>query len=453
MKNTYKRYIVGIFMILSQYMVFTQFGKVLGLHDDFQMVVSFAFIFLYLKENIYSFDTCLIWEELKKQIKCTCEYLVLVGILILVFKGPKELWKYELLGIIGFCYSFVISKLIRFFLYDFLKENVIIVGVGDTAKELKRIIDNNRFTMYSFLGFVNINQDEKIEINQDEIVADENNILDFIKKNKVEEVIVALPELTPIELSKVVDKFEKIVKKIKTIPKIHKMYTFAPIVQDYDGVMLVSTKNNIMSLKRRILKRSFDILGGSIGLLLLLPLYLKYGREIKKDGGKILFSHNRIGIDLKPFKMHKFRSMYIDAEDRLEKLLVEDENIKKEFYTNFKLKNDPRITSVGDFLRRTSLDEFPQFLNVIKGEMSLVGPRPVVQKEVDMYYGSEMGQKIFQVKPGITGMWQANGRSDVEDYEERIALDLYYIRNWSLWLDIIILIKTVKNVIQKRGAY
>ncbi|MGL5963637.1 MAG: sugar transferase, partial [Fusobacteriaceae bacterium] len=127
--------------------------------------------------------------------------------------------------------------------------------------------------------------------------------------------------------------------------------------------------------------------------------------------------------------------------------------VRKEFYTNFKLKNDPRITSAGAFLRRTSLDEFPQFLNVLKGEMSLVGPRPVVQKEVEMYYGTEIGQKIFQVKPGITGMWQANGRSDVEDYDERIALDLYYIRNWSLWLDIIILIKTVKNVVSKKGAY
>ncbi|MGL5902323.1 MAG: sugar transferase, partial [Cetobacterium sp.] len=233
----------------------------------------------------------------------------------------------------------------------------------------------------------------------------------------------------------------------------HKMYTFNPEIQDYDGLLLISAKNNIMSLKRRIMKRAFDICGALVGMVLLVPLYIKYGLQIKKDGGPALFSHNRIGRDLQPFKMHKFRSMYIDAEDRLEKMLAEDEAIRNEFYTNFKLKNDPRITPAGAFLRRTSLDEFPQFLNVLKGEMSLVGPRPVVQKEVDMYYGTEMGKKIFQVKPGITGMWQANGRSDVEDYDERIALDLYYIRNWSLWLDIIILIKTVKNVIGKKGAY
>jgi undecaprenyl-phosphate galactose phosphotransferase len=108
---------------------------------------------------------------------------------------------------------------------------------------------------------------------------------------------------------------------------------------------------------------------------------------------------------------------------------------------------------VGEFLRKTSLDEFPQFINVLKGDMSMVGPRPVVQKEVDMYYGSKTGQKVFMVKPGITGMWQANGRSDIEDYDERIALDMYYMRNWSIWLDMVIIIKTIKNVLQRKGAY
>ena len=151
--------------------------------------------------------------------------------------------------------------------------------------------------------------------------------------------------------------------------------------------------------------------------------------------------------------MYKFRSMYVDAEERLQEMFTKDEKIREEFYKNFKLKDDPRITEVGKFLRESSLDEFPQFLNVLKGNMSFVGPRPIVQKEVEMYYGEEISKKIFMVKPGITGMWQANGRSDVETYNKRIALDLYYIRNWSLWLDIIITIKTIKNVISKKGAY
>ncbi|MEG2587738.1 MAG: sugar transferase [Cetobacterium sp.] len=453
MKHSYKRYVVGLFMMITQFLVFWQASILLKANEQITIVGYLIFIFLYLKENIYSFETCLIWEELKKQMKCLTEYVVIMGIIIIIFLGAGHLWRYELLGIIGFMYSFLAAKVIRLTMYDFLKTNLVIVGVGETANDLYKVIQSNRFTMYNFLGFVDSGKNEIIAVDRGMIVGDSITAIDFISENNIQEVIVALPKVTTSELNKVIDGFEKFVKKIKIIPKVHKMYTFAPKIQDYDGVMLVSTKNNMMSLKRRILKRGLDIVGGVAGLILLLPLYLKFGRQIKKDGGPILFSHNRIGRDLKPFKMHKFRSMYIDAEIRLEKMLSEDESLREEFYTNFKLKDDPRITPAGDFLRRTSLDEFPQFINVIKGEMSLVGPRPVVQKEVEMYYGTEMGQKIFQVKPGITGMWQANGRSDVEDYDERIALDLYYIRNWSLWLDIIILIKTIKNVISRKGAY
>lgn len=451
MKNNYKCYIVGIFMILCQLLLFWETAALLKLDPEFSMVAYLIFVFLYLKENIYSFETCLIWEELKKQLKCLAEYIVVVGIIVLLLH--KELLKYEILGIMGFVYSFLLAKAIRLMLYGYLKKNLVIVGVGQTANELHKVIESNRFTMYNFLGFVDSGKNENILVDKTMIVGDTLSAVNYIESNKVQEVIVAIPQLTTKELNNVIDGFEKFVKSIKIIPKVHKMYTFAPKVQDYDGVMLVSTKNNMMSLKRRILKRGLDIVGGVVGLIILLPLYIKYGREIKKDGGPATFCHTRIGRDLQPFKMYKFRSMYIDAEDRLQKMLAEDEKVREEFYTNFKLKDDPRITPAGAFLRRTSLDEFPQFINVIKGEMSLVGPRPVVQKEVEMYYGTEMGQKIFQVKPGITGMWQANGRSDVEDYDERIALDLYYIRNWSLWLDIIILIKTVKNVISKKGAY
>ena len=449
----YKRYVVGGFMILLQYIVFREVCIYLNIPVNMRNISFFLYVFLYLKEDIYSFKTYLIWEELKKQLKCYGEYLVIISIIVYHTNGMQDLWKYLSLGTISIGFSFFVAKLIRVTCLNFLKKNVVIVGVGETAKELGKIISNNRFTMYNFLGFVDISKNNDILVDKNKIVANGKNLREFIKNNDVVEVMVALPNISNRDLNLVVDEFEDLVKKVKIVPKLHKMYTFNPEIQDYDGLLLISAKNNIMSLKRRILKRGLDICGALVGMVLLIPLYLKYGLQIKKDGGPILFSHNRIGRDLKPFKMHKFRSMYIDAEERLEKMLAEDKELREEFYTNFKLKDDPRITPAGAFLRRTSLDEFPQFINVLTGEMSLVGPRPVVQKEVDMYYGTEMGKKIFQVKPGITGMWQANGRSDVEDYDERIALDLYYIRNWSLWLDIIILIKTVKNVIQKRGAY
>ncbi|MGL5229805.1 MAG: sugar transferase [Cetobacterium sp.] len=451
--DRHKRYVVGGIMILLQYIMFRAVANGLDIPVNMRNVSFFLYVFLYLKDDIYSFKTCLIWEELKKQLKCYGEYMVIISIIEYHTSGINSLWKYLLLGTVALAYSFLIAKLIRITFINYMRKNVVVIGVGETARDLGEIINKNSFTMYNFLGFVDVNKNNEILVDTEKIVANRDSLKDFIKVNKVKEVIVALPNISNKDLNLVVDEFEDLVKRVKIIPRLHKMYTFNPEIQDYDGLLLISAKNNIMSLKRRIMKRAFDICGALVGMVLLVPLYIKYGLQIKKDGGPALFSHNRIGRNLQPFKMHKFRSMYIDAEDRLEKMLAEDEAIRNEFYTNFKLKNDPRITPAGAFLRRTSLDEFPQFLNVLKGEMSLVGPRPVVQKEVDMYYGTEMGKKIFQVKPGITGMWQANGRSDVEDYDERIALDLYYIRNWSLWLDIIILIKTVKNVIGKKGAY
>jgi undecaprenyl-phosphate galactose phosphotransferase len=143
--------------------------------------------------------------------------------------------------------------------------------------------------------------------------------------------------------------------------------------------------------------------------------------------------------------------MYSDAQERLNTLLKNDEAVKNEWEMNFKLKDDPRVTKIGAFLRQTSLDELPQIFNVLRGEMNFVGPRPVIQQEIDQYY-KENAEYYFMVKPGITGLWQVSGRSDT-DYDFRVATDKWYVTNWSLWLDIVILIKTIKVVLKQDGAY
>ncbi len=449
----HKRYIIGGFMIFLQYIIFRWTSMYLDISVNMRNLLFFLYVFLYLKEDIYSFKTCLIWEELKKQLKAYGEYLIIVSIITYHINEVKNLGKYLLVGTVAIVASIILAKIMRVYFYQYMKKKLVIVGVGETAKDLGEIIAKNRFTMYDFLGYIDVNKNKEIYVDKNLIVANDETLKIFIEKSGVVEVIVALPNISNKDLNTIIDKFEGLVKRVKIIPRLHKMYTFNPEIQDYDGMLLISAKNNITSLKRRVIKRIVDIVGSLLGIIILIPLYLKYGIKIKKDGGPILFPHERIGLNLKKFKMYKFRSMYIDAEEKLEKLLEEDPALKEEFYTNFKLKDDPRITPVGKFLRKTSLDEFPQFINVLKGDMSLVGPRPVVQKEVEMYYGTDMGKKIFQVKPGITGMWQANGRSDVEDYEERIALDLYYIRNWNLWLDMIIIVKTIKHVLDRKGAY
>ena len=158
----------------------------------------------------------------------------------------------------------------------------------------------------------------------------------------------------------------------------------------------------------------------------------------------------RVGKDGKLFPCYKFRSMYINSQEKLNEILAENSAMRQEWERDFKLKNDPRITKSGAFLRKTSLDELPQIFNVLRGDMSLVGPRPVVQEELARY--GEFVQDYLMVKPGITGMWQVNGRSDTT-YDERVQMDVWYVRNWSVWLDVMLLWRTIKAVFKCEGAY
>ena len=196
-----------------------------------------------------------------------------------------------------------------------------------------------------------------------------------------------------------------------------------------------------------IVKRTIDILGALIGLVLLSPIFLIVAIAIKLDSkGPIIFGHTRKGLHGKDIKVYKFRTMYENSQEIFNNFTKEQ---KEEFYKNFKLENDPRVTKIGDFLRRTSIDELPQLINILNGSMSIVGPRPIVQKEIDLY--GDYANKLFSVVPGLTGYWQANGRSDTT-YEERIKMDMYYIDNRGFWLDFKIIIKTFGSVLKGEGA-
>ena len=212
------------------------------------------------------------------------------------------------------------------------------------------------------------------------------------------------------------------VESVKYLPNVNGTMTFSSEVQDFDGQLLIATSNDEMSLLDRFFKRFIDVLAGIAGVMTLLPLmvYVKYKYVKSGDHNNIMFSQERIGKNGKLIKIYKFRSMIPNAEAELERMMEEDPKIKEEYLTNKKLKDDPRITPVGHFLRKTSLDEWPQFVNVLKGEMSFIGPRPYLPREKE-----DMGQyydSIIKLKPGVTGMWQANGRSDVE-FSYRCKLD------------------------------
>ncbi len=220
-----------------------------------------------------------------------------------------------------------------------------------------------------------------------------------------------------------------------------------------DNVESAKKDKTMVGLERKtcylISKRLIDIIGALVGIILFSPFFLIICLAIKIEDSKgpVFYSHKRLGKNGNLIPVYKFRSMYQNA-DQMVALFTEEQ--KKEYEENFKLKDDPRITRVGKFLRKTSLDELPQFFNVLKGEMSIVGPRPIVRAELEKYKGYE---SIFlSVQPGLTGMWQALGRSETT-YEERVKMDIEYIQNRSLWLDIKLIICTFASVITGKGAY
>lgn len=228
-----------------------------------------------------------------------------------------------------------------------------------------------------------------------------------------------------------------------------------------EAILQETTINNINIMKKektnkkvlyKFTKRIIDIIGSIIGILILIPttLIIYLARKVlKEDKGPLFYEQLRYGKNGKVFRLYKFRSMCIGADKKLKEYLENNDEAREEFEKTHKLQNDPRITKIGNFLRKSSLDELPQMINILKGDMSFVGPRPVVEKEVEEYGTNK--DKFLSVRPGLTGYWQVNGRSNTT-YEERMKMELYYVDNCSLWLDIKILFKTFITVFKKEGA-
>ena len=223
-------------------------------------------------------------------------------------------------------------------------------------------------------------------------------------------------------------------------------------VNEYEEVKKkVSALSSVRELVYLFVKRCFDIVCGLIGVVCLVPLIVivKIVNICNKDFDSIFYFQKRIGKDGKEFKLYKFRSMVVNADEILEQTLKNDKKRAEEWKKYQKFENDPRITKMGNILRKTSLDEVPQFINILKGDMSMIGPRPLVPGELDSHNGNH---EIYEsVRPGITGWWACNGRS-ATTYEERLELEYYYVKNRSLWLDIKCVFKTISAVICKKGA-
>jgi Undecaprenyl-phosphate galactose phosphotransferase WbaP len=274
---------------------------------------------------------------------------------------------------------------------------------------------------------------------------------EIVRRFNIKMAVVAMPSLSHRELKKLITGSVSAFRYTIRVPDIYSINDIWTSVRDFGGILGFATANRLNMFWNLWIKRLMDVFIVLAGSLVLSPVLLLTAIAIKLSSpGPVLYSQRRIGQNGKHFNAYKFRSMVADADKKLKELLDTDKNARKEWDQNQKLKNDPRITGIGRFIRKTSIDEFPQFINVLKGEMSLIGPRPIVDNEIEKY-GSDF-QRIFSIKPGLTGLWQVSGRSDT-NYTDRVSYDTYYLQSWSVWLDIWIIFKTFGVILWGRGAY
>jgi len=266
-----------------------------------------------------------------------------------------------------------------------------------------------------------------------------------------EQALISIPSARAETQQKLVNNVYAAFPVTWVIPDLFGVPNQALLPHNIGSVATLEVRNNLRSRRAQFIKRTMDIVLSSAGVILVSPILLIIALLIRWDSeGAVVYKAHRIGKDMVPFECYKFRSMYLDSEEKLQQLLLRDGELRAEYETYHKLKNDPRITKVGSVLRKLSLDELPQIFNVLMGTMSLIGPRPYLLREKEKMAGEEYF--ISQVRPGMTGYWQVTERSKSTFYE-RVAMDRFYITNWSPWLDLVILLQTVRVVIFGKGAY
>lgn len=400
-------------------------------------------------------------EEVKKFGLCTliCFIAIIISIFIselndssisrLIVKDSKDFPV-----VIAFCISYLFSLILLPSIREVVKRlcshskwwgvPAVIFCNGNSGDA---VID--RLLKHPYLGYhpaiiIDIESKENHDYRNIPVYAPSSELLAEIRKLKIKTAVLCDYHG---EVSEIMTSFRYTI----TVSKSQTSFTSSQQLKDIAGIIGFSSTHNLTFKVNLIIKRIIDILFVIIVSPIVIPIMLILTIVVKVSSkGPVFYGHKRVGKNGKEFKCWKFRSMVVNADKMLDKLLAENPEMKKEWDKDCKLENDPRVTKVGRFLRKTSLDELPQIINIFTGEMSLVGPRPVTEPELVKY--GKYKDYVLSVTPGLTGMWQVSGRSDT-GYEERISFDSYYIQNWSIWLDIWILIKTVWVVIKGKGAY
>lgn len=416
-------------------------------------VICIVWFLLKLKHYIFRKT---IWFELKECLRS----LIILAIVEVIVNSFTPWYLPQKALILNWLAIFILLPLMRFLTKHLLNKigiwqrDTIIIGTGKNAIEAYKAISvegNLGCNIIQFIGEANADK-KKSEIMGVSIEYIGIEYLNEQKDRNIQFIIAVENEESKIRnswLKSLMGKKYRFVSVIPTLRGIPLDSTNMSFIFSHE-VMIFQMDQGLMKLSSRITKRIFDIVMSILILIILSPLLFFIRYKIKQDGGNVLYSHERIGKNGKPFNCLKFRSMAKNSQQLLAELLEKDAVAREEWQRSFKLKDDPRVTKIGQFLRLTSLDELPQLLNVLKGDMSLVGPRPIIQEELERYH--DQVEYYLMSKPGMTGLWQVSGRSDV-DYETRVYFDAWYVKNWSMWHDIIIMLKTILVVMRKEGAY
>lgn len=395
------------------------------------------------------------WEELALLYKT-------IFIFAILHMGLSFLISHHVIKIYNILFWLVLCFILPMFRYltktilhhlGLWRRNVYVIGAGKNALAAANLLSNNRILGYKIVAFVLIDGKQPPVYELGAPILRYDDLLDHDANSIDSEIVVALSST-------------EIVHHLKKINVLQSHYAFVSIVPDIVGLPLYGVhvehffgsdqlflrlQNNLGRRLNRTIKRITDIILSLVGLIILSPIILIISvGVIITTRQNAFFKHRRIGKDGEYFYCMKFQTMYKNGQHILNQILVNDPEKRLEWEQDFKLKDDPRVTPIGKFLRKTSLDELPQLFNVLIGEMSLVGPRPIIDAEIVKYSDDFYYYKL--VRPGITGLWQISGRNDI-DYHKRVRLDVCYIKNWSLWYDFVILFKTISAVLWQNGAY
>ena len=451
-------HLVDCFCIVLFLWMLTRFWHV-EWSDCYSYLLGATFVLSFI--SFYSFHLYRSWRgrKLYRELFLICKaWAAVVGILLFLlflsktsqhFSRSLILTWFGLSPVVVFGVHLLVRKILKIVRSKgYNIKTAVIVGAGDLGQRLARHIENMPWAGIEVKGFFDDYKPAGDHVLKDkQILGTIEQLPEYLTRNKVDVIYIALPTRAESKILSTINTTRTQGVAVYFVPDIFAFGLLNAEMEFLGNMLLFNFTPTFPS------KRYFDIVFSLFALLVTLPVTLMIALLIKlEDGGPIFYGHRRVTVTGKVFKCLKFRSMIVGADEKLAEILSNNSAAREEWEKTYKLKNDPRTTRVGRFLRKTSLDELPQFINVLKGEMSVVGARPVVHAELCNYYRENAGL-YCSMKPGITGPWQIGKRSDTEDYDERVELDTWYVLNHSIWLDLGIIIKTVLRIFTGKGAY